>query len=102
MPRINWKSAEVIMCAVLLVQVLIMLIDFDTKQRIVRESVKLREAIKDGRIQAANHQGNHSDDAHNFRVPGDMVANGHAGLAEKSPSQESDAVDKSPGDQSPL
>src|SRR5208282_2451481 len=93
MPKINWRSAEVIMCAVLLVQVLIMLIDFDTKQRIVRESVKLREAIKNGRIQASGNQGSHSNHAHNFSIPGDMVANGHAGMAEEGPSKESDAVD---------
>jgi hypothetical protein len=93
MGRINWRSAEVVICAVLLVQILVMLIDLDTKNRLLKASLKLQEVLKDGkRVSTAGHERSHTNGSNHGRIPVDLVANGAAGMAEKS------AVDETPGD----
>ena len=92
--KINYKSAEVVLGVILAIQILVMLIDLDTKNRIVKESVKLREDIKDvgQRISGANHKGNRPDGGHNGPFSGGVVDNGIAGMATES------AVSEGPGD----
>jgi hypothetical protein len=82
--KINWRSAEVVMVGILIIQILVMLIDLDTKQRIVRQSVKLREDIQDAgkRISGTTHKRNRADGHHYGRIPDGMVANGDVPVGE--------------------
>lgn len=82
--KINWRSAEVVMTGILIIQILVMLIDLDTKQRIVRQSVKLREEIQDAgkRISGSTHKRNRADGHHYGRIPDGMVANGDVPVGE--------------------
>jgi hypothetical protein len=82
--KINWKSAEVVMTGILIIQILVMLIDLDTKRRIVEQSMKLRESIEDAgkRISGASNKRNRTDSHHYGRIPDGMVANGNVPVGE--------------------
>lgn len=94
--KINWKNAEVVLAVILAIQILVMLIDLDTKNRIVHESIKLREAIENGKgIPRAANKRNRPNRSNHVSFPGSVVDNGAAGLAKESPSSEGPGDDES-------
>lgn len=94
--KFNWKSAEFILACILAVQLLVMFIDLDTKNRIVKESVKLREALENGGIRPANDTGSGLDNHNDVSFPGSMVDNGTPGVGTGSNVSESTGNGKTP------
>lgn len=74
--------------------VLILIIDLDTKKRLLEESLSLKELLNDGRIQAATSKGSHPNGSDNSNSPRNMVADGATGMAEESASKTSNRTSK--------
>lgn len=71
--------------AIALLLIIVMVIDLDTKNRLLKAADSLKETINDGRIQAANNQRNSPDTDHDGAISPDLVANGNAPVAASAP-----------------
>ena len=79
---------------ILVAAVLVLVIDLDTKRRLLEESLSLKELINDGRIQAATGKGSHSNGSDNSNSSRNMVADGTAGMAQESASNQGESTSK--------
>lgn len=64
--------------------ILVLIIDLDTKNRLLHAAESLKEVINDGRIQAANNQGSRAHPGNHEPIPPDLVDNGNAPVATPS------------------
>jgi hypothetical protein len=92
------KLASYVIGACTLLVILVLIIDLDTKNRLLKAAESLKEAINDGRIPATNNQGSGPDPDNNGSIPPDLVDNGNAGMA--TPSSNGHATRTSPAGES--
>lgn len=90
----SMDAAFIAAAAILAAAVLILVIDLDTKRRLLAEALTLKELINDGRIQVATGKRSHPDSGDDSNSPRHMVADGTAGMAEESASKESNGSNK--------
>jgi hypothetical protein len=77
--RIGKSKAEaitIIFGAFVFLAIIVLIIDWDTKKRLLAAAEELKGLINDGRIQTASDKGNRPDPNHNGNLPSDLVADG--------------------------
>lgn len=77
--QIKLYTTVIAVCSLLVI--LVLMIDLDTKRRLLAAAESLKETINDGRIQAANHKGSGPDVDYDGTISPDLVDNGNARVA---------------------